>query len=85
MPARLNTFSFSNDSGQYNLKMEEKGILESALQGSRSLQQAARDTLELPTSRLELYRTASLLPPPDGGLTAWLQVLSGFLIFFNTW
>ena len=24
-------------------------------------------------------------PPPDGGLTAWLQVLAGFFIFFNTW
>ena len=24
-------------------------------------------------------------PPPDGGLTAWLQVASGFVIFFNTW
>ncbi|KAI0469980.1 major facilitator superfamily domain-containing protein [Xylariaceae sp. FL0804] len=23
--------------------------------------------------------------PPDGGLTAWLQVLGGFMIFFNTW
>ncbi|KAF2718483.1 MFS general substrate transporter, partial [Polychaeton citri CBS 116435] len=24
-------------------------------------------------------------PPPDGGLTAWLQVLGGYFIFFNTW
>lgn len=26
-------------------------------------------------------------PPkaPDGGLQAWLQVLGGFLIYFNTW
>ncbi|KAJ4154777.1 hypothetical protein LMH87_000055 [Akanthomyces muscarius] len=24
-------------------------------------------------------------PPPDGGLTAWLQVLAGHLIVFNTW
>jgi len=23
--------------------------------------------------------------PPNGGLTAWLQVVGGFLIFFNTW
>ncbi|KAM3499930.1 hypothetical protein MY10362_006862, partial [Beauveria mimosiformis] len=23
--------------------------------------------------------------PPDGGLTAWLQVLAGHLIVFNTW
>lgn len=24
-------------------------------------------------------------PPPDGGTTAWLQVLGGFFLFFNTW
>lgn len=24
-------------------------------------------------------------PPPDGGLQAWLQILGGFAIFFNTW
>ncbi|CAK4005403.1 transporter ESBP6 [Lecanosticta acicola] len=23
--------------------------------------------------------------PPDGGLTAWLQVLGGYFLFFNTW
>lgn len=24
-------------------------------------------------------------PVPNGGLTAWLQVLGGFMLFFNTW
>lgn len=24
-------------------------------------------------------------PPPNGGLQAWLQVLGGFCLFFNTW
>jgi hypothetical protein len=24
-------------------------------------------------------------PPPNGGLTAWLQVLGGFLFVLNTW
>lgn len=24
-------------------------------------------------------------PPPDGGLDAWLQVVGGFCLFFNTW
>lgn len=24
-------------------------------------------------------------PAPDGGLVAWLQVLGGFMLFFNTW
>ncbi|ATY65469.1 Major facilitator superfamily transporter [Cordyceps militaris] len=28
---------------------------------------------------------AGAAPPPDGGLTAWLQVLAGHLIVFNTW
>jgi hypothetical protein len=23
--------------------------------------------------------------PPNGGLTAWLQVLGGYFIFFNSW
>ena len=23
--------------------------------------------------------------PPDGGIQAWLQVLSGFLLYFNSW
>lgn len=24
-------------------------------------------------------------PPPNGGLQAWLQVLGGWMLFFNTW
>ncbi|KAK5946445.1 hypothetical protein PMZ80_000588 [Knufia obscura] len=24
-------------------------------------------------------------PPPNGGLTAWLHVVGGFMLFFNTW
>ena len=24
-------------------------------------------------------------PPPDGGLTAWLQVVGAFFLFFNSW
>ena len=31
---------------------------------------------ELPTA---------IKPPPDGGLTAWLQVLAGHLVVFSTW
>ena len=23
--------------------------------------------------------------PPNGGLTAWMQVVAAFFIFFNTW
>lgn len=24
-------------------------------------------------------------PPPDGGLSAWLQVVGAFFLFFNSW
>ena len=24
-------------------------------------------------------------PPPNGGLVAWLQILGGWMLFFNTW
>lgn len=30
-------------------------------------------------------KTPQPVPPPDGGLVAWLQVAAGFMIFFNTW
>ncbi|KYK53982.1 hypothetical protein DCS_05931 [Drechmeria coniospora] len=28
---------------------------------------------------------SSQSPPPDGGLVAWLHVLGGFMLFFNSW
>lgn len=27
----------------------------------------------------------AITPPPNGGLVAWLHVLGGFMLFFNTW
>ncbi|KAI4863963.1 MFS general substrate transporter [Hypoxylon rubiginosum] len=30
-------------------------------------------------------RTGGPPPPPNGGLVAWLHVLGGFMLFFNTW
>lgn len=38
-----------------------------------------------PTSKLEAVKPAGPPPPPDGGLTAWLQDAGAFMIFFNTW
>jgi hypothetical protein len=29
--------------------------------------------------------TTTINPPPNGGLTAWLQVAGSFFLFFNTW
>ena len=34
---------------------------------------------------LEVEKPPGPPPPPNGGLTAWLQVVGGFIIFFNTW
>ncbi|KAK9366803.1 major facilitator superfamily domain-containing protein [Lipomyces kononenkoae] len=39
----------------------------------------------LVTPKSEVVKPAGPLPPPNGGLTAWLQVAGGFVIFFNTW
>ncbi|OQE43348.1 hypothetical protein PENCOP_c003G06762 [Penicillium coprophilum] len=33
----------------------------------------------------EPSKPAGLLPPPNGGTTAWLQVLGAFFLNFNTW
>ncbi|KAH8693639.1 putative monocarboxylate transporter [Talaromyces proteolyticus] len=41
------------------------------------------DTLVAP--KPEVVKPAGPPPPPNGGLTAWLQVAGGFMIFFNTW
>lgn len=35
---------------------------------------------QLPTSAVSLPP-----PPPDGGLTAWLQVLGAHFLFFSSW
>ena len=40
---------------------------------------------EQPTEKPTLPTPATAGPPPNGGLTAWLQVVGGFSLFFNTW
>ena len=37
------------------------------------------------TPEPEVVKPAEPPAPPNGGLTAWLQVAGGFMIFFNTW
>ncbi|KAF2179128.1 MFS general substrate transporter [Zopfia rhizophila CBS 207.26] len=41
----------------------------------------------VPTKELPpvLQNAAPLSPPPDGGVSAWVQCAAGFCIFFNTW
>lgn len=34
---------------------------------------------------LEKAQTQPIIPPPDVGLRAWLQVLCGFILMLNTW
>jgi hypothetical protein len=81
----VNALTFAAASSRSNIIMTVEKNLEGGSEASISLHQTACNNSEEPNRRLELYRTASLLPPPDGGLTAWLQVLSGFIVFFNTW
>lgn len=38
-----------------------------------------------PTSEKEIRLQQGIDPPPNGGLTAWLQVLGSFFLFFNCW
>lgn len=47
-----------------------RGFQAKATEASKSL--AAMPSSEMPT-------------PPNGGLAAWLQVLGGFFVYFNTW
>ncbi|KAL2132324.1 hypothetical protein VTI74DRAFT_3928 [Chaetomium olivicolor] len=45
---------------------------------------AKQSDLEKPTEP-PAAPTPSPGPPPNGGLVAWLQVVAGFVVFFNTW
>ena len=42
-----------------------------------------------PLVDIPIEEKANILPPPipplDGGLRAWLQVLGCYLVFFNVW
>ncbi|KAK9427504.1 major facilitator superfamily domain-containing protein [Lipomyces doorenjongii] len=44
-----------------------------------------RKIKQIVTHKPEVVKPAGPPPPPNGGLTAWLQVAGGFMIFFNTW
>ncbi|PYH75101.1 MFS monocarboxylate transporter [Aspergillus vadensis CBS 113365] len=46
--------------------------------GSSGSSEAVKQTTTKPMD-------AVIPPPPDGGLTAWLQVVGAFLLFFNSW
>ncbi|KAI1409051.1 MFS general substrate transporter [Hypoxylon sp. FL1857] len=56
-------------------------------------QAAPPDTAKEPISRDELSSASSVVippnvttqPPPNGGLTAWLHVVGGFMLLFNSW
>ncbi|ROV95040.1 hypothetical protein VPNG_09493 [Cytospora leucostoma] len=44
-----------------------------------------RNHSEIENSNKSPAPTSGPPPPPNGGLLAWLQVASGFLLFFSTW
>ncbi|KAI1821769.1 monocarboxylate permease-like protein, mch4 [Xylaria intraflava] len=57
-------------------------------QASNGVAEARDNTHSGPEADLEkVARPAPTGPPPlpDGGLVAWLQVASGFMLFLNTW
>lgn len=43
------------------------------------------DTPSSPQNLSRIPTPADASPPPNGGLQAWLHVLSGCMLFFNTW
>ena len=54
-----------------------------------ALQSGKADDVERPASkdRIEPEQPSQAKdtdPPPNGGLTAWLQVVGSFMLFFNT-
>ncbi|KIW13186.1 hypothetical protein PV08_08373 [Exophiala spinifera] len=55
----------------------EKGNENNNEQTSVPISQRQRDP--------EIERANTISGPPDGGLQAWLQVVGGFMLFFNTW
>ncbi|EED17728.1 monocarboxylate transporter, putative [Talaromyces stipitatus ATCC 10500] len=50
---------------------------------SANKESETNNTFDAPKS--EVAKPPAPPPPPDGGLSAWLQVVGAFVIFFNTW
>ncbi|CAN8105568.1 unnamed protein product [Discula destructiva] len=70
------------DTGEVNDVAASNTIVTTLPYGSGSLPEH-QQKLELP---YEPHMSPSSPPKaPDGGLQAWLQVLGGFFIYFNTW
>lgn len=77
-------------SGYQREELEEEEELQ--IHHSEEQDQAARDQdLEKQVTHNTLEKQYSHLSQParpdipNGGLTAWLQVVAGFFLFFNTW
>ena len=43
------------------------------------------DTLTPTIEQTQVPVALAYHEPPNGGLTAWLQIVGAFLIFFNSW
>ena len=58
----------------FSLKSTEQSI---EIEGGYELESTAAGLLTVPEP--------NVIPPPGNALKAWLQVLSAFFVFFNTW
>ncbi|ORY04143.1 monocarboxylate permease-like protein, mch4 [Clohesyomyces aquaticus] len=56
-----------------------------AMDPARTAPQVDGAATDKETRTRELENSAKPTAPPNGGLIAWLQVVSGFMLFFNTW
>lgn len=62
------------------------GIVYPSAANSGHNSQLTVDTEKAIKPSTEPLQQETIIPKaPDGGLQAWLQVLGGFIIYFNTW
>ncbi|KAI1770472.1 MFS general substrate transporter [Hypoxylon cercidicola] len=60
------------------------GIVVSSEEAENTTEKSANGQTELESAAPAPPRTGPP-PPPNGGLVAWLHVVGGFMLFFNTW
>lgn len=70
----------------------EKGVRQGTESDSESTKEVGNEQIHLPMVDSEKSSAVAsaaqpkvAADPPDGGLTAWLQVLGSWMMIFNTW
>lgn len=61
------------------------GKTERQLTGADPLSQQVDSSSPSDVENLNVQEKSQIPAPPNGGLTAWLQVAGAFLLFFNSW